>query len=169
MKSAFTRRNFGTKLASMLSTLGIGAAVLGKTASAETSTAQDTGVQKLNYDGKPADGTQMITSLIVHNGLIYISGQGANDAGDVQGADITSHTTKVMNNVKKLVEAGGGSMDSILQLTVYLGNLDFYDGMNKVFKTYFPRGGPARTTVSVAGVPGKSLLEINCIAAVVRK
>jgi 2-iminobutanoate/2-iminopropanoate deaminase len=168
MKSAFTRRNFGTKLASMLSTLGIGA-VLGKTASAQTSTAQDTGVQKLNYDGKAADGTQMITSLIVHNGLIYISGQGANDAGDVQGADISSHTTKVMNNVKKLVEAGGGSMDSILQLTVYLANLDFYDGMNKVFKTYFPHGGPARTTVSVAGVPGKSLLEINCIAAVVKK
>ncbi len=168
MKSAFTRRNFGTKLASMLSTLGIGA-VLGKTASAQTSTAQDTGVQKLNYDGKPADGTQMITSLIVHNSLIYISGQGANDAGDVQGADISSHTTKVMNNVKKLVEAGGGSMDSILQLTVYLANLDFYDGMNKVFKTYFPHGGPARTTVSVAGVPGKSLLEINCIAAVVKK
>jgi len=168
MKSAFTRRNFGTKLASMLSTLGIGA-VLGKTASAQTSTAQDTGVQKLNYDGKPADGTQMITSLIVHNGLIYISGQGANDAGDVQGADISSHTTKVMNNVKKLIEAGGGSMDSILQLTVYLANLDFYDGMNKVFKTYFPHGGPARTTVSVAGVPGKSLLEINCIAAVVKK
>lgn len=34
----------------------------------------------------------MITSLIVHNGLIYISGQGANDAGNVQGADIESHT-----------------------------------------------------------------------------
>ena len=168
MKSAFTRRNFGSKLASLLSTLGIGA-VLGKTAAAQTAATQDTGVQKLNYDGKPADGTQMITSLIVHNGLIYISGQGANDAGDVQGADITSHTTKVMNNVKKLVETGGGSMDSILQLTVYLGNLDFYDGMNKVFKNYFPHGGPARTTVSVAGVPGKSLLEINCIAAVVRK
>lgn len=169
MKSVLTRRNFGTRLASMLSTLGIGGAVLGKAAFAENSAAQETGVQKMNYDGKPADGTQMITSLIVHNGLIYISGQGANDAGDVQGADITSHTTKVMNNVKKLVEAGGGSMDSILQLTVYLGNLDFYDGMNKVFKTYFPHGGPARTTVSVAGVPGKSLLEINCIAAVVRK
>ena len=168
MKSSLTRRTFGAKLTSMLSILGMGA-VLGKTSAAQTSAAQDAGVQKLNYDGKPADGSQMITSLIVHNGLIYISGQGANDAGDVQGADITSHTTKVMNNVKKLVEAGGGSMDSILQLTVYLGNLDFYDGMNKVFKTYFPHGGPARTTVSVAGVPGKSLLEINCIAAVVRK
>jgi 2-iminobutanoate/2-iminopropanoate deaminase len=168
MNLAFTRRNFGKRFASVLSTLGIGGIVLGETALAQ-SAAQDAGVQKLNYDGKPADGTQMITSLIVHNGLIYISGQGANDAGDVQGADITSHTTKVMNNVKKLVEAGGGSVDTILQLTVYLANLDFYDGMNKVFKTYFPHGGPARTTVSVAGVPGRSLLEINCIAAVVKK
>jgi 2-iminobutanoate/2-iminopropanoate deaminase len=74
-----------------------------------------------------------------------------------------------MENVKKLVEAGGGAMDSILQLTVYLAKLDDYDGMNKVFKTYFRHGGPARTTVAAAGVPGHSLLEINCIAAVTRK
>jgi 2-iminobutanoate/2-iminopropanoate deaminase len=169
MNSIVSRRSFATRLASVLSTLGLTSAVLSRSALAQAPAPSDSGVQKLNYDGKPADGTQMITSLIVHNGLIYISGQGANDAGDVQGADITSHTTKVMNNVKKLVENGGGSMDSILQLTVYLGNLDYYDGMNKVFKTYFPHGGPARTTVSVAGVPGHSLLEINCIAAVVRK
>jgi|SRR5277367_1396106 len=169
MNSSLNRRTFATRFASVLSALGLTSTVLARPALAQASGAQDSGVQKLNYDGKPADGTQMITSLIVHNGLIYISGQGANDAGDVQGADITSHTTKVMNNVKKLVEAGGGSMDSILQLTVYLGNLDYYDGMNKVFKNYFPHGGPARTTVAVAGVPGHSLLEINCIAAVAHK
>jgi 2-iminobutanoate/2-iminopropanoate deaminase len=168
MNSILNRRTFAARFASVLSTVGLASAALTKSALAQTS-ATDSGVQKFNSDGKPADGTQMITSLIVHNGLIYISGQGANDGGDVQGTDITSHSTKVMNNVKKLVEAGGGSMDSILQLTVYLGNLEYYDGMNKVFKTYFPHGGPARTTVAVAGVPGHSLLEINCIAAVVRK
>ncbi len=154
------------RLAALFSGLGIAGASLGaKSAAAQGSS----DVQKLNYDGKPASGKQMITSLIVHNGLIYISGQGANDAGNVTGADIETHTKKVMDNVQKLVEAGGGSMDSILQLTVYLGSLDYYDGMNKVFKNYFPNGGPARTTVAVAGVPGKSLLEINCIAAVTRK
>jgi len=165
----FSRRTFGARLASGLSALGLGGTVAAKSVFAQNAAVPDSGVQKLNYDGKPADGTQMITSLIVHNGLIYISGQGANDAGNVTGADIETHTTKVMNNVKKLVEAGGGSLDTILQLTVYLGNLDYYDGMNKVFKTYFPHGGPARTTVAVAGVPGHSLLEINCIAAVIRK
>jgi enamine deaminase RidA (YjgF/YER057c/UK114 family) len=157
----FTRRKFGFGVASILSALGIGGVV------AEAQVANQ--VQKLDYDGKPASGKQMITSLIVHKGLIYISGQGANDAGSVQQNDIEIHTRKVMDNVKKLVEAGGGTMDTVLQLTVYLASLDHYEGMNKIFKTYFPHGGPARTTVAVAGVPGHSLLEINCIAAVIDK
>jgi 2-iminobutanoate/2-iminopropanoate deaminase len=165
MAETFTRRKFTFGIGSILSALGI----MGTVGAARSAEAQAAGgVQKLDYDGKPASGKQMITSLIVHNGLIYISGQGANDAGAVQKSDIESHTRKVMDNVKKLVEAGGGSMDSILQLTVYLAKLDDYDGMNKVFKTYFPHGGPARTTIAVAGVPGHSLLEINCIAAVTR-
>jgi 2-iminobutanoate/2-iminopropanoate deaminase len=83
--------------------------------------------------------------------------------------DIESHTKKVMENVKAVVEAGGGTMDSILQLTVFLTSIDNYDGLNKVFKTYFPNGGPARTCVAVAALPGNSLVEINCTAAVVRK
>jgi 2-iminobutanoate/2-iminopropanoate deaminase len=52
---------------------------------------------------------------------------------------------------------------------VILASISDYDGMNAVFKTYFPNGGPARTTVAVANLPGDSLVEINCTAAVVRK
>src|SRR5512146_1884283 len=166
MAAKLTRRKFGFGLGSILSAAGL-VGGLSLTRNAEAQAAD--GVQKLDYDGKPASGKQMITSLIVHNGLIYISGQGANDAGAVQHNDIETHTRKVMDNVKKLVEAGGGTMDSILQLTVYLAKLDDYDGMNKVFKTYFPHGGPARTTVAVVALPGQSLVEINCIAAVTRK
>lgn len=62
----------------------------------------------------------------------------------------------------------GGTMDSILQLTVYLAKIDDYDGMNKLFKTDFRHGGPARTTVAVANLPGNSLVEINCTAAATR-
>jgi len=105
---------------------------------------------------------------IVHNGLIFISGQGANDRGPVQGATIEDHTRKVMENIKHAVEEGGGSMDSILQLNVYLATLEDYEAMNKVYYSYFPNGGPARCTVAVAGIPGHSRLEINGIAAVVK-
>ena len=163
--NALNRRSIVGKLAAAGSALGL-ATIFASTATAKK---DEMKVQKLNRDGKPADGTQMITPLIVHNGLIYIAGQGANSNGPVGKDDIDSHTTKVMQNVKELVEVGGGTMDSILQLTVFLADLAHYDAMNKIFKTYFPHGGPARTTVAVAGLPGNSLIEINCIAAVSRK
>ena len=161
------RRGFATKFASLLAGTGFASLFSG---SAPAAAQAPSGVQKLNYEGKPA-GTGFITPLIIHNGVIYIAGQGAH-SHDPEGKfpmDIETHTTKVMENVKTLVEAGGGTMDSILQLTVFLTSIDNYDGMNKVFKTYFPKGGPARTTVAVAALPGQSLVEINCTAAVVRK
>jgi enamine deaminase RidA (YjgF/YER057c/UK114 family) len=152
----FTRRNFAGRLAAVLSSVSLTGAALADSAKATT----DEGIRKLGDDGKPADGKQMITPIVVHNGLIYVA---------AEQFEIGHHTTIVMDNVKKLVEAGGGTVDSILQLTVFLADIKYYDGMNKVFKTYFPNGGPARTTVAVAALPGNSLVEINCIAVVVKK
>src|SRR6266478_9708153 len=165
MTSTFNRRMLITRLGTALSALGLGS-LLATKAEAKS---RDSEVRKLNRDGKPADGTQMITPFILHHGLIYVAGQGANSNGPVGKDDIDSHTTKVMENVKELVVTGGGTMDSILQLTVYLADIAYYEPMNKIFKTYFPNGGPARTTVAVAALPGKSMVEINCIAAVVKK
>ena len=166
--TSFTRRNFAGAVAPLLSGLGV-AALLGKSAEAKRNPASETGVRKLNDEGKPADGTQMITPIVEHNGVIYVAGVGAHDSGPAESWTIEAHTTKVLDNVKKLVEAGGSNMDNVVQLTVFLAKIDFYDGMNKVFKTYFPHGGPARTTVAVAALPGNSLVEINCVAALVRK
>src|SRR3984893_10459292 len=141
----FNRRKLMTSLAAAVSVVGAGTWM---TTRAQAKT-RDAGVRKLGRDGKPADGKQMITALITHNGLLYIAGQGANSNGPVGKDDIDSHTTKVMENVKGVGDTGGGSMDIIVRLTVYLANLDFYESMNKIFKTYFPNGGPARTTVAV--------------------
>jgi reactive intermediate/imine deaminase len=160
-----SRRGFAARLASLFT--GVGAASLLSNSTATAAQAPG-GVQKLDYEGKPA-GTGFITPLIIHNGVIYIAGQGAHSHDSSEfPMDIETHTKKVMENVKTLVTTGGGTMDSILQLTVFLVNIDHYDGMNSVFKTYFPKGGPARTTVAVAALPGKSLVEINCTAAVVK-
>ena len=161
-----SRRGFAARLAAFFT--GVGASSLLSEAAPAAAQAPS-GVQKLDYEGKTA-GNGFITPLIIHNSVIYIAGQGAHshDSSDFP-MDIETHTKRVMENVKTLVTTGGGTMDSILQLTVYLADIDFYEGMNNVFKTYFPNGGPARTTVAVAALPGKSLVEINSIAAVVKK
>ena len=163
-----TRRKFSTRFLSLFSAAGA-TALLNKSASATPPASQDAGVRKLNDDGKPAEGTQFITPIVAHNGVIYVAGQGAHDEGPASSWDIGKHTTTVMEKVKKLVETGGSNLDNVVQLSVFLAKIEDYDGMNKVFKTYFPHGGPARTTVAVAALPGNSLVEINCIAALPNK
>lgn len=161
-----TRRNFSGKLTAAFSAAGLMfAALAGRS---EGKAKADKSIRKLKDDGTPADPKSFITPIVTHNGLIYVAGQGAHDPGPAEQFEIGHHTTIVMDKVKKLVETGGGTVDSILQLTVFLADIKYYDGMNQVFKTYFPNGGPARTTVAVAALPGNSLVEINCIAALVK-
>ena len=164
-----TRRIFAARFVSALSALGIGVAAAPAVAEAQGSSAPDNGIRKLNSDGKPGSEKDVIMPVIVHNGLIYVAGQGAHDSRDQKEWTIESHTTMVMDKVKKHVEIGGGTMDTVLQANVFLVKIEHWDGMHKVFATYFPHGGPSRTTVAVAALPGDSLVEINCIAAVVKK
>jgi 2-iminobutanoate/2-iminopropanoate deaminase len=163
MNLTFTRRAFAARFASVLSTLGVTAAVLPNRAVAQTARSHDGSIRKL---GSEKDA---IMPVVIHRGLIYVSGQGAHDTRDSKEWTIESHTSMVMDKIKKHVEIGGGTMDSILQLNVFLVKIEHWDGMHKVFSTYFPHGGPARTTVAVAALPGDSLVEINCIAALIGK
>ena len=167
MNQTFTRRSFAMRFTSLLSALGM-TTVLSNRALARSP--QDAGaIRKLNSEGKPGSDKDVIMPVIVHNGLIYVAGQGAHDTRDAKEWTIESHTTMVMDKIKKHVEIGGGTMDSILQANVFLVKIEHWDGMHKVFATYFPHGGPTRTTVAVAALPGDSLVEINCIAAVSSK
>jgi enamine deaminase RidA (YjgF/YER057c/UK114 family) len=166
-------------------------ALRARVAGAQPQAAPASSIQKLGYDGKPVSGNPRIAPVVVYDGLIYVSGQGANDNGKMttsyetktgmsggsgqnandstpDNLDITAHTQKVMDNVKTLIEAAGGDMDNVLCLNVFLASLDYYEAMNKAYQPYFSRRAPARCAISVAEVPGGSLLEVNCIAAVVK-
>lgn len=169
MNLTSTRRTFALRFGSVLSALGLTAAALPSRGLAQGSTQDANTVRKLNEDGKPGSDKNVIMPVIIHNGLIYVSGQGAHDSRDPKDWTIESHTTMVMDKIKKLVEVGGGTIDSILQTNVFLVKIEHWDAMTKVFGTYFPHGGPTRTTVAVAALPGDSLVEINCIAAITRK
>ena len=168
MNLTSTRRTFALRFASLFSALGLTAALPSR-GLAQNSGQDANAIRKLNAEGKPGSEKDVIMPVIVHNGLIYVSGQGAHDTRDQKEWTIESHTTMVMDKLKKLVEVGGGTVDSILQTNVFLVKIEHWEAMTKVFGSYFPHGGPARTTVAVAALPGDSLVEINCIAAVTRK
>ena|SRR5690606_9810430 len=103
----------------------------------------------------------LFSGAVKHGNTIYIAGKGAHFEGD-----ITSHTDHVLNELKKELEKHGSSMEKVLKVNVYLADLADYQGMNKVFRGRFGPNPPVRTTVATyGGVPGNSLVEMDCIAA----
>src|SRR5256885_16997697 len=98
-----TRRMFAVRFASVLSALGISAAASPALATAQGQAAQHNGIRKLNSEGKPGSEKDVIMPVIVHNGLIYVAGQGAHDSRDSKEWTIESHTTMVMDKVKKQI------------------------------------------------------------------
>ena len=92
--------------------------------------------------------------------LLFIAGKGAHFEGD-----ISAHTDHVLKDLEKELIKNGSSMQNVLKVNVYLADLADYQAMNKVFRGRFGPNPPVRTTVATyGGVPGDSLVEMDCIA-----
>ena len=98
------------------------------------------------------------------NGMVFIAGKGAH----VAPFEIKAHTEIVLKELEKELIAAGSSMEKVLKVSVFLNDIADYKGMNEVYKGRFGKNPPVRTTVAVAkgGVPGDSLVEMDCIAYV---
>jgi enamine deaminase RidA (YjgF/YER057c/UK114 family) len=94
--------------------------------------------------------------------LVFIAGQGAH----VEPFEIKAHTEIVLKALEKELIKAGSSMEKVLKVGVFLNDIADYQGMNEVYKGRFGKNPPVRTTVAVAkgGVPGNSLVEMDCIA-----
>ena len=103
----------------------------------------------------------LFSSAVKHGNTLYIAGKGAHFEGDIK-----AHTDHVLNEIQKELEKNGSSMDKVLKVNVYLADLADYNAMNEVYRGRFGANPPVRTTVATyGGVPGNSLVEIDCIAS----
>lgn len=95
-------------------------------------------------------------------GMVFVAGKGAH----VEPFEIKAHTEIVLKELEKELIKAGSSMEKVLKVNVYLNDIADYQGMNEVYKGRFGKNPPVRTTVAVAkgGVPGNSLVEMDCIA-----
>lgn len=92
--------------------------------------------------------------------MVFVAGKGAHFEGDIK-----AHTDHVLKELEKELTKAGSSMEKVLKVNVYLHDLNDYKGMNEVFRGRFGLKPPVRTTVATyGGVPGDSLVEMDCIA-----
>jgi enamine deaminase RidA (YjgF/YER057c/UK114 family) len=117
--------------------------------------------KRTSTDASTGDKPPLFSSWVTYGNLVFIAGKGEHTPGD-----ITAHTTSVLNQIEEELKRAGSSMDKVLKVNVYLHDIRDYDGMNAVFRGRFGANPPVRTTVACyGGVPGSSLVEMDCIAA----
>jgi len=100
-------------------------------------------------------------------GFLFTAGQIALDpaSGQLVEGDVARQTTRVMENLKAIVEAAGSSLDRAVKATVYLKDMGDFAAMNEVYGRYFASNPPARSTVEAARLPRDVRVEIDLIVA----
>lgn len=88
-------------------------------------------------------------------------------AGNVVGAgDVRAQTRQVLENIRDVLEAAGGSLEDIVYNMIFLADLGDYQAMNEVYGSYFPENPPARACVQAGLVKPEFLVEIAATAVI---
>jgi 2-iminobutanoate/2-iminopropanoate deaminase len=106
------------------------------------------------------------SQAIKAGGLVFVSGQLGLEPGhtEMAGDSIAEQTEQVMKNLGAILEAAGSGLDRIVKTTVFLTNLDDFQGMNEVYARYVGETPPARATVEIGRLPSGALVEIEAVA-----
>ena len=104
-----------------------------------------------------------MSKIVIHNGVVYTSGQTAADAGD----DIRSQTQATLDKVDALLKEAGTSKSRALSATIWLKDINRdFAAMNEVWNAWVdPENKPVRATVEAAMARPVLLVEIQVTAA----
>jgi 2-iminobutanoate/2-iminopropanoate deaminase len=102
------------------------------------------------------------------NGLIFVSGQlPMNHAtGEVETGAIELQTEIALRNVEAILLEANSDLDHVLQMTIYVSEMDDWGKVNKVYKEILGEHKPARAIVPVKDLHFGTKIEIQAIAAV---
>ena len=124
-------------------------------------------MEKVRIEGVP-EPKGHYSPAVVHNGLIFVSGQlPMNHAtGEVETGAIEKQTEIALRNVETILNAAGSDLDHVLQMTIYISEIDDWGKVNEVYSRILRDHKPARAIVPVKTLHFGTQIEIQAIAAV---
>jgi len=104
--------------------------------------------------------------VVAFDRLVFISGQGPLDPETKQlvSGTVQEETRQTLENIKNILEDVGSSMENVLKVTAYLGDMDNFLTFNEVYAEFFPSDPPARTCIQAGRLPFDIKVEIDVIA-----
>ena len=100
--------------------------------------------------------------------LVFTSGQvGLDpDTQKIVAGGVQAEARQALENVSKVLEAAGTSLDHAVKVTVFMVDMNDYGRINEVYGEFFKDDPPARSAVQVGALPAGALVEIEAIAVV---
>ncbi len=105
---------------------------------------------------------------IVHNGLVYVSGQLPMHlvTREPFAGAIEEQTELALRNVEAVLQAAGSDLSRVLQMTIYISDIEMWGKVNEVYALVMGDHRPARAIVPVKDLHFDTKIEIQAIAAV---
>ena len=85
--------------------------------------------------------------------------------GNMVPGGITEQATRVLENIRGLLQSQGLDFGNVVKSTVFLSDMNNFAAMNEAYARFFTKEPPARSTIQVARLPKDALVEIEVVAA----
>jgi reactive intermediate/imine deaminase len=117
------------------------------------------------YIPMPGPAERPFSAAVRVGAMLYLSGQlGTDSTGKVVPGGVGPETRQALENIKRLLEANGSSLDRVVKCTAMLADIREWADMNQVYVTYFPRHRPARSAFGTSGLALGGRVELECMA-----
>jgi 2-iminobutanoate/2-iminopropanoate deaminase len=109
------------------------------------------------------------SQAIVHNGLVFVSGQLAIDSatGEKKLGSIEEQTEQVLNNIGAILKAAGSDLNHLIKTTAFIADNDLWGPVNETYKKVLGDHKPARAVIPTKELHYGFLIEIDAMAAVI--
>ena len=104
---------------------------------------------------------------VVHDGLVYVSGQLPLRDGKISLIEgtVEEQTAQAIENLRRILEAAGSGLDRVIKTTVYVSDMSLWDRVNREYARAFGGHKPARSVVPTTALHHGFCVEIEAIAA----
>ncbi|HET9764558.1 MAG TPA: RidA family protein [Casimicrobiaceae bacterium] len=119
--------------------------------------------QAIHTDAAPA-AIGPYSQAIRAGDTVYLSGQIGLDPATGQLREGTeAQARQVLDNLRAVASAAGGSLDDIVKLTLLLADMGDFAKVNEIMAAAFTQPYPARATYQVAALPRGARVEIEAV------
>ncbi|ASN05427.1 RidA family protein [Virgibacillus necropolis] len=114
-----------------------------------------------------APKSSLSTQTVAFSHYNHLSAQLPLDSktGEVVAGGIKEQAEQCLKNIKSIVESVDHVMDDVVKVEIFLKDISDSDAVDEAYKTFFPEGVPARSTLGVSALPKDALVQIDAVVA----